>query len=224
MLNNIRKAALFGLKNDACGLLNTDWGDNGHWQQLPISYPGLAAGAAQAWCLTSNQALNLAETLNKVVLYDESGILGSLLLEIGNLYKAWRLHFPNSSPLFWLLQEKTERLQRFVIDDPSPIYASLDDLSDKMSQLDKVRINRLDGELILNEITLTITLLQHACKRALSIHDTSFKADYNQMLREIGEIRAGFTDVWLKRNRPGGLADSLARFDTLINAYQSANE
>ena len=35
-----------GLKHGAVGYLNTDWGDRGHWQVLPVSYLGFAAGAA----------------------------------------------------------------------------------------------------------------------------------------------------------------------------------
>jgi Flp pilus assembly protein TadB len=33
----------------AIGYLVTDWGDNGHWQQLPISFFGLVAGAGFSW-------------------------------------------------------------------------------------------------------------------------------------------------------------------------------
>jgi hypothetical protein len=38
-----------GRENGAVGYLITDWGDNGHWQTLPISYLGFVAGAGLAW-------------------------------------------------------------------------------------------------------------------------------------------------------------------------------
>ena len=44
-LGNLRSAAENGLKHGASGYLNTDWGDNGHWQSLPISESGLCAWA-----------------------------------------------------------------------------------------------------------------------------------------------------------------------------------
>ena len=42
------------------GFLNTDWGDHGHLQQLPISDPGFAYGAAVSWCLEANADIDLA--------------------------------------------------------------------------------------------------------------------------------------------------------------------
>ena len=223
MLNNIRNASIFGLKNGACGFLNADWGDNGHWQQLPISYPGLAAGAAWGWCGESNQAIDLARALNQLVFSDDSGIIGDLLLDIGNLYKAWGLILPNSSPLFWLLQESKQQLTHFDIEEPAPIHVTLTDLSEMVGKLTQAKINRPDGELILNEIALTIRLLQLACKRALGIFDPDYSVDNNLILREISDIKVDYSTCWMRRNRPGGLTDSLARFNTLEKEYQAAN-
>src|SRR6266849_5392230 len=39
---NLRSAALNARKHGAIGYLNTDWGDYGHWQTLPVSYLGFA--------------------------------------------------------------------------------------------------------------------------------------------------------------------------------------
>jgi hypothetical protein len=33
----------------AIGYLVTDWGDHGHWQQLPISFFGFVAGSGFGW-------------------------------------------------------------------------------------------------------------------------------------------------------------------------------
>ena len=48
-LANLRAAARAGLAHGATGFLNTDWGDNGHWHFLPVSFLGIAAGAALSW-------------------------------------------------------------------------------------------------------------------------------------------------------------------------------
>ena len=48
-LGNLRNAAVNGFANGAIGYLNTDWGDNGHMQPLPVSYLGYLAGAAMSW-------------------------------------------------------------------------------------------------------------------------------------------------------------------------------
>ena len=44
MLANQCAAAQAGLAHRASGYLNTDWGDYGHLQYLPLTYAGLAAG------------------------------------------------------------------------------------------------------------------------------------------------------------------------------------
>jgi hexosaminidase len=60
MVQNIANAAENGIKHGAIGFLNTDWGDHGHWQTLPISMPGFIYGAAVSWSLSANQKLDLA--------------------------------------------------------------------------------------------------------------------------------------------------------------------
>ncbi len=65
MIANITNAAQAGLKHGALGLLNTDWGDGGHWQILPISYLGLALGAAMSWRAETNRDIDLPGVLEK---------------------------------------------------------------------------------------------------------------------------------------------------------------
>lgn len=46
---NIAAFAAAGRKYGASGLLNTDWGDHGHYNALACSWHGIALGAALAW-------------------------------------------------------------------------------------------------------------------------------------------------------------------------------
>ena len=63
-LANLKSAAASGLANRAIGYLNTDWGDLGHLQYLPVSYLSFAAGAAYSWCFASNESLDIAAALD----------------------------------------------------------------------------------------------------------------------------------------------------------------
>ena len=224
MLENMRSAAQAGRMNGALGYLNTDWGDNGHWQQLPISYPGFAAGAAFSWCLESNIGLNLQSVLNEIIFRDMSGKIGKILVEIGEEYQRWGLKLPNSSPLFWLLQERSEALQKFYFTDLTLVRESLARLESCLDQLDGVRLNRKDAEILQNELKLTINLMVHACKRALLIYASNEKPDSKLMLYEISGLIADYQTAWLARNRIGGLANSLSRFDGLLKEYQETDE
>jgi hypothetical protein len=83
MLATIEVATTNGVKYGASGMLITDWGDMGHWQYLPVSYAGYAAGAALSWNSKSARSLPLAAFLNSYVFKDRNSIMGDLVLDLG---------------------------------------------------------------------------------------------------------------------------------------------
>ena len=54
-LGNVRNATENGLRHGASGVLNTDWGDNGHTQYLPVR-PRVRRRAALPWCHETNRS------------------------------------------------------------------------------------------------------------------------------------------------------------------------
>ncbi len=98
-IENIRNAAHNGLKHGAIGLLTTDWGDYGHWQPLPASYLGLAAGAAYAWAFDANCNIALPDVLNRFAFRDEMGIMGRLAYDLGDVYRLTGISVHNASVL-----------------------------------------------------------------------------------------------------------------------------
>ena len=167
MLQNCLRAAEADIKNGAAGYLLTDWGDNGHWQQLPISYPGFAVGAAFSWCLVVNWDINLSEILNNIIFKDYTNQIGDLIIDIRNEYQSWGIPTINSSPLFWFLQAKREKLQEFSTIHAGLIYQSLTRLENHLVKLDNIVLNRLDADIIKSELKLTIQLTIHARKCCL---------------------------------------------------------
>ncbi len=59
---NIRNLVRDGVAAGAVGMLNTDWGDFGHYQHLGLSWHGYLLGAAQSWAggTTSDAAFDAA--------------------------------------------------------------------------------------------------------------------------------------------------------------------
>ncbi len=149
--------------------------------------------------------------------------MGDLLINLGNEYKAWGLTIPNSSPLFWLLQDSAENLERYDLEDQKPIHNTLERLADYRAMLDKSQLSRPDSALIYQEIDLTIRMMEHACRRGLTIFG---RGNYNhpqQRLRELSSIKADFKRIWMERNRIGGLTESLDRFNIISQEYKEAN-
>lgn len=220
-LANINNAAQNGLLHHAQGILITDWGDNGHWQQLPIAYPGISHGAAIGWCLEANQDRDIEDGLNHLVFNDTAQVLGGTLLAIGNMYKAWGILLPNSSPLFWLLQNPADEILSFFPEELNRIQETLDILDDTQGKLSGLHLHRPDAATIKREMNMTIGLMRHACKRALWLKNKNTHTA-KELLYEINGLLFDFQELWLQRSRPGGLRDSLAKFDTIREEYDSA--
>jgi hypothetical protein len=220
-VENIRNAVRNGLKHGAIGILNTDWGDRGHWQQLPISYLGWAYGAALGWAYERNTDLDLPAVLDRFAFQDQAGVIGKLVYDLGNAYQKLGILIPNSSVLHFAYDipmdtlsisklpqpwaERIRKVQRF----PSKLRATIDYISDTVFALDRSQMARPDAGLIKEELQLTADMLQHGARRLLgSLDRTINTAD---LLVEFRAITETYRCLWLARNRPGGLNDSLGR-------------
>ena len=102
-LANLAGAASAGRKHGAIGYLNTDWGDGGHHQYLPVSYLGFVAGAAYSWGGEANQDLDLRAALSTHVFRDAAGVMGRVVYDLGNVYRAVGREPHNGSALNTLL-------------------------------------------------------------------------------------------------------------------------
>jgi hypothetical protein len=227
---NLSNAAANGIKHGAIGYLTTDWGDNGHWQPLPISYLGFAYGAALSWAYRPNEQVDLPAMLDRFVFQDKSGVLGNLAYDLGNIGHWPGLAYPNGQLLFTILQQPRQTtLDRMT--NPAafgsaqpPLTANI--LHDVLAEIDRITrllegagVQRLDAALIVDEFRLVADMLRHACYRGLMLLDDPVRKP-DVMIADLEHIIARFRRVWLARNRPGGLEDSVHRFDTIMNEYR----
>jgi hypothetical protein len=207
-LGNIENAALQGKKHGAIGLLNTDWGDNGHLQYLPASLLGYAAGAAYAWCPEQAQRIDFAKALSRHAVGDRSEVLGSVLLELGEVHAELGLS-SNTSAFFRIMQSAagSELPEGATAPALERARARLEALR---AELRQARPTKLGGSLVVREIENGARMCSHACMRGLarlagSEADAQVKADLAADLRWIlGEHR----ELWMARNCVGGLQDS----------------
>jgi hypothetical protein len=217
-LGNLRNAAENGLKHGATGYLNTDWGDYGHWQYLPVSYLGFGVGAAYSWCLDANRAFDVPQALSRFAFDDRSGAMGKIAYDLGNVYHiphVPRIH--NTSVLFRVLQgakEYEDRLADVTLED---FALTLERIEAILAPLSGVQLHSPDADLVKREFANAGRLLRHACRRAQQILGQA--TDNAAMRADLEEAIAEHTALWLARNRPGGLEDSLKRFDALRQAY-----
>ncbi|ABX03825.1 MAG TPA: glycoside hydrolase [Herpetosiphon sp.] len=215
-LENIASAAKHGLNHGAKGFLMTDWGDNGHWQPLVTSYLGLAIGAARAWNALAE--LDVVALLDTVVFADSNKVLGNLVYQLGDVYRAVPPLLHNTSSLFRILQANPAAIAELNLDRKN-LHNADEILLQLRNDLQTIKPQRADGELCQVELAWAIDLLRHAVQRGLWVLDQQPSETASKLQPEIDALIERFQQVWLSRNRPGGLQDSLKHFASLRDSY-----
>lgn len=224
-IGNLQNAAINGRKYGAMGYLNTDWGDYGHWQPLPVSYLGFAYGAALSWAVDANMNLNIPAVLDQFAFEDPAHGMGQLAYDLGNVFRTLgaQKQFNGAAPvraLYVPLAKIPE--QKWGI-----LPVNVEDVRAAMAEMDRLAARLDDAQpadpLVVPEYKLAAALWRHGCKRLLMVGgDTTItKAE---MAAELRPLRDEFRRLWLARNRPGGLDDSLVRMDRLLEEYAGEPE
>jgi hexosaminidase len=233
-LANLRNAAVNGRKHGATGYLNTNWGDNGHWEPLPVSYLGLAGGAAYGWAFEANETLDLAEAVSVHAFRDATGVMGRLAYDLGNAYLETGYDTFNGTIFFSILQSEPEQVvSRLAAGPDRPSQAT--DLEahwqDVLVHIEAVTaplageptMERPDASLVQREFRWVSQMLRHACRRAIWLlgrhHDREDDNLRRQLLAECDTLLAEHDAIWHARNRPGGFQDSQARLRRVRESY-----
>jgi hypothetical protein len=222
-LGNLLNAAENGQRHGAIGYLVTDWGDNGHWQALPMSYLGFAAGAAYSWALEANRDLDMAEAVGRHAFCDPTAAMGRAAYDLGNVYQAVGYVPHNGSALFQVLRLSRPAIEAHRSLGPLPPAAfehALVAIEQAAAPLAHSQMTRPDAGLIQREYALTVRLLRHACRRRLWMFGAGAAGSAASLDQDMAEIIAEFRAVWLARSRPGGLADSVGRLERVREDYR----
>jgi hypothetical protein len=127
----------------------------------------------------------------------------------------------NCSVLFSILQQPIQEwIDYLPADSAINILNHTLDVTDQVGKMISFSNSaRSDKELLERELLLTKDLLRHACNKGLfGFGSTLISRDY--LLQDLMRIIKEYQDIWLKRNRPGGLKDSLAFFDITLKDYE----
>jgi hexosaminidase len=228
-VENCRNAAEAALAHGGLGFLNTDWGDRGHLQQWPVSDPGFAYGAAVSWCVASNRDLDLGAALSAHAFADPTGGLAAALLTIGDAHRAVTPQIPNHSILAMHLYFPQIRVGRGITKGITD--AELDTVGARLAaaRADASRAEpaRNDRALLVDEILWTIDVLELLTDdaRARLAGDSTLasvpQAQRDDFAQRLATLTDQYRALWLARNRPGGLVDSVAWLENLRGAYET---
>ena len=213
-IKNLISAAANGKRNGAAGYLITDWGDSGHHQYLPISYTGLLAGAAYSWSLKSSIDINISEAVSRFILKDGSSVLGKVLFELGKIHEKTGV-FPGNSTifnhlLFWDMADR-KLIEKLNVKDMETCLRSFRELREMISQ---AHSGFSGGQLVKEELLNAIRMAELAVNKAIS--GLGGKVEKTQMRKDLLKIISMHEELWLARNRIGGLNESSGRLRNLM--------
>lgn len=205
-LENISSAATCGVESGAIGYLNTSWGDGGHWNPLSVEHLGYLAGAMVSWNAETDLKKTLARNLSIHAFGDMTGKTGQALYDLGNLYLLFaKLH---NSSIIW----------QMILGEPNQdILAKIncsefDQMDSKLNEIVEAfqgnRITVDDADIIQMEMQFLFDTLHFAAEVGRMKAGGS---DIENLEDKIEKIRNEHRNVWLHRNRIGGLEDSANR-------------
>lgn len=216
MMGNMISAAVYGKKYDADGYLCTDWGDAGHWQYLPVSYAAFTYSAALSWGVEENKNENIASYLNNFIYQDKNSEMGDFALKLGNYYLLESKRVPNATNTFFILQQHLEDmnlLENLKIEDFENIKKYSQDL---LEQLNKSNMQCDDADIIYEEFRNSIRFIRLGADMGIlkfniknGLEEKHVQELQEELLEDASVLIKNHKIVWLKRNRMGGLEDSI---------------
>ncbi len=219
---NIRNATTHGRKNGAAGVLNTEWGDNGHMQPLPVTYLGLLYGAAMSWSPRQSADMNVPAALSLHAFDDPSGVTGRIAYDLGNAYQINGSRARNGTLLALMYFRPLKNDWPMHRVQPGGFEQTSDQLDALRSRLDATRLRRDDAQQIIEEYDCAIEMADigaviGAAKfaRTTGASASKLRPMYRRAAKRLDAVVPEYERLWLLDNRPGGLPESTRRITTL---------
>lgn len=224
---NLKEAAISAKKYGAKGYLVTEWGDYGHFQPKSVSYPSLILGANYAWNYQEKTLDNLEFLLNHYVFKDATGNTAKALLTLGDAYLKTNIPAGNANAFHLMLrrfkwtmqgQYQTKHLNE------KGLLAAEKEIDKALLILQEAQPDSYDAEIILSElkqaaelarlgIHLGIARLQAKDKSTANIPQKKKK----ELADKLEKIIKSHQEIWVIRNREGGLQDSAGKLQDLVD-------
>lgn len=208
---NITRFAKTAIDIGAAGLINTDWGDHGHFQPLACSWHGIALGAQEAW----NPGAIAADDFDacwsqRIWGSTDSTLANALRAATGtdHLCETWRL--------MWQPIEKARTDPHWPGVECAERIASA--ASDSRRALSEIPRSSVRDGIDYDELDIACRFLELFAERVLlrersEMSDTSTgnsRGRIDEWAEKLNDATTTYAAVWNRRNKPSGLQDILA--------------
>jgi hypothetical protein len=217
--SNNRNGVMQGVETGAGGVLNTEWGDGGHWQHHAIALLPFAMGAVHAWHPDAHDEVPaFLRAADIHVFRDEAGVMARVAWDLGCVWE----HVGRDMTQANILQSAIRDGRQWRADSRvtrAHLMHTRQFVQDTVARLAAARSQRPDAALLIAEFTNAADFLLHGCDLALSIIDPT--ARHPTALHESLESAiARFESIWNQRNHIGGLSDSTRILKDRLRDYQ----
>ncbi|MGA2914716.1 MAG: family 20 glycosylhydrolase [Sedimentisphaerales bacterium] len=219
-MGNITNFATQGRKLGAEGLLNTDWGDNGHRNFLGISLHGFAHGAAHSWNGKAVDNEKFTENFCYNVFRQKNDKLVKIIKMLGSTYITCGTNVPNKS---WLYSALVGPVNNKNPDSPTDLMNEkglrkiVEQFSDESiwSKMSKKTENF--ERIAYEELKLAARMDYLSARRALAVKalragKKAKKKELQFINKQMKHIAKDFKKLWLMQNKVSRLKDNLQLF------------
>ncbi len=234
---NIHGFAAAGARQGAQGLLNTDWGDGGHYNFMEYSWHGYLFGAEQGWNTSADRA-SFTSRFATTFLKSADPALAKAITELGEVahlavagyYQSFWLHalfaFPDA-PLFHLADpvDISEVVRSEIVMHKKRVEAQLaarylKRVVKARAVLVKARQPGVDPLGVLPYWVFAADTIACAARKmtVLASGGTDTPAARRSLRRELTALMARFEKLWMARNRRSEIRLTLKRYRDAIEA------
>ncbi len=224
MRANISQFADAGLKFGALGLMNTEWGDGGHFNLLATALPGFASGAEHAWAHSKADEATIGKRWPLHLLEDVSGDAERVVALAdwrGEWYKGITTGFGDEreiselqAPADKLLQQMTDFRQR--LEEAHDLALDLAERLPPDGSVAALEYAALTYMTMAKAEAIIGRLKEEAGDKAAA------RKHYATAGEAITEIIPHYKELWLMRNRPSEMNWSLKRIQEMQKRWQKA--
>ncbi len=223
-MENTARAARAADQAGGLGLVTTEWGDWGHWQPLSVAELGIAALAAEAWHPGSGLGANFPRALSLHAFGDASGQMGRAVYELGRITALAGGAEDPESEYFAPLANVLARPWRWPDLFPTFSLAALTEAKNALeagaAAVAGAPLARRDAALVRQEYQMMITLARLAIEIAIR-GVTEVAEPWPDLTSGLAKTLLAYRELWLERNRNGGLEESLAYFAPLAERLRT---
>jgi HAMP domain-containing protein len=235
-VENISRWAAAGRRHGARGLINTDWGDHGHYNLQGNSLFAYAWGAQESWSGAA-PAADFDRAFSRLVFGDASGEVARLYRALGAAHDAGFAIF-NGSPLQYLFFDDIERGYFISATKPKRLAALERRLESLRPRLEAASARVTREQRGLDELLYALDASLFALRKARSgleynawrKQPSAWRAPQRRSLAkrlsrladEQRELAGQLRRLWLARSRQSNLDVTLRRIGRATRALRAA--